>query len=171
MSCSTVKVGSLEILATEQCALLSVPLCIFLVLLQYRVSVLSQCFSQLAVTLQSIRMRLFDELYRCVSATTWTNIYSDDRKVERRKKGSGGCENIICVLFTVYGSRNLVFLWVCMCECHLLRQSWICPEIIHDLDEGQRERSRGKTHKERTLKNNKNMTKVKEVSEIQKADR
>lgn len=58
-----------------------------------------------------------------------------------------------------------------MCECHLLRQRWICPEIIHDLDEGQRERRRGKTHKERTLKNNKKMTKVKEVSEIQKADR
>ncbi len=48
-------------------------------------------------------------------------------------------KTLFVMLFTVYGCRNLVFLRMCMCECHLLRQCWICPEIIHDLDEGQRE--------------------------------
>lgn len=34
-----------------------------------------------------------------------------------------------------------------MCECHLLRQCRRCPEIIHDLDEGQRERKRRRVDK------------------------
>lgn len=45
------------------------------------------------------------------------------------------------MLFAVYTGRNLVFLLACtVCESHLLRQGWICPEIICDLDEGERER-------------------------------
>ena len=63
----------------------------------------------------------------------------DDRKVERREKGNRGRGNIIC---DVVYCQHWWELGVCMCECHLLRQRWICPEIIHDLDEGERRRTK-----------------------------
>lgn len=70
----------------------------------------------------------------------------DDRKVEGRERGNSGRGNIIC---DVVYCQHQYELGVCMCECHLLMQGWICPEIIHDLDEG--DRSRGKGNKEGVL--------------------
>lgn len=104
-------------------------------------------FCQYTVTLQCIKMRLFDELSRCAPLTTQTNIYSGKERWHKGWEERGETEaekTLFVMLFTVYTSRNLVFLRLCLLECHPLRQRWICPEIIHDLDEGQKERKERK---------------------------
>lgn len=109
--------------------------------------------------LQCIEMRLFDELSRCAPWTTHTNIYSWQQEMTGRFWGDRkeAEKELFVMLFIVYTGETWYF-WecVCMCECHLQRQHWICSEIIHDLDEGQRVRNIGKVNKMRTLGKNEN---------------
>lgn len=69
-------------------------------------------------------------VYLGLCRQTFTLERRDGRKAHRReRRDTEAKKELFVILFILYILRKCVN----MCECHLQRQNWICPEIIHDL--------------------------------------